>query len=78
MEFHLYEDDRTQIVPGVVGTAIDGTIRLQSDFEVRYYNLLKPYYINHFDIRDFDSWLAIHAQRAPGNPSHVSHSFMYY
>ena len=73
MEFNLHGHNRTTIKPGVVGTAINGTIRLLSDFEVRY-SILFNFYNHHFNI--FDSWLAIHAQRAPGNPSHVSyHSF---
>ena len=70
MEFDLHRHNRTEILPGIVGTAINGTIRLQSDFEVRYSSLLNSY-IHHFDI--FGSWPAIHAQHAPGNPSHVSH-----
>ena len=70
MEFDLHGHNRTQILPGIVGTAIEGTIRLQSDFEVRCSGLFNPY--NHrFDI--FGSWLVIHAQHAPGNPSLVSH-----
>ena len=36
MEFTLHGHNRTTIEPGVVGTAINGTIRLLSDFEVRY------------------------------------------
>ena len=35
MEFNLHGHNRTNFLPGVVGTAINGTIRLQSDFEVR-------------------------------------------
>ena len=31
--------------PGVVGTAINGTIRLQSDFEVRYSTLIPIFII---------------------------------
>ena len=42
--------NRTSIEPGIVGTAIEGTIRLQSDFEVRYYSSLFKFYIHHFDI----------------------------
>ena len=45
MEFDLHEYNRTQILPGVVGTAINGTIRLQSDFEVRYSSLNPIIYI---------------------------------
>ena len=69
MEFKSHGHNRTSIEPGVVGTAINGTLRLQSDFEVRYSSLFNLY-IYHFDI--FGSWLAIHAQHAPGNPLHVS------
>ena len=69
MEFNLHGHNRTSIKPGIVGTAINGTIRLQSDFEVRNLTMFDSY--THFDI--FGSWLAIHAQHAPGNPSHVSH-----
>ena len=36
MEFDLHGHNRTAIEPGIVGTAINGTIRLQSDFEVRH------------------------------------------
>jgi hypothetical protein len=70
MKFDLHGHNRTTIEAGIVGTAINGTIRLESDFNVRY---LFNSYIHHFDI--FGRWLAIHAQRALGNPSHVS--FMY-
>ena len=72
LEYDLYTGhNRTTIEPGVVGTAINGTIRLLSDFEVRYSSLFN-FHIHHFDI--FCSWLVIHAQHAPGNPSHVSHN----
>ena len=37
------ENNRTTIEPGVVGTAINGTIRLQSDFEVSYSTLINSY-----------------------------------
>ena len=37
------ENNRTTIEPGVVGTAINGTIRLQSDFEVSYSTLNNSY-----------------------------------
>ena len=43
MEFNLHGHNRTTIEPGVVGTAINGTIRLQSDFEVRYSILINSY-----------------------------------
>jgi hypothetical protein len=73
MKFDLYGHNSAEILPGIVGTAINGTIRLTSDFEVRYSGLFNSY-THHFDI--FGSWLAIHAQHAPGNPSLVSrHSF---
>ena len=45
MKFDLYGHNRATtpnnvtIEPGIVGTAINGTIRLQSDFEVRYSSL---------------------------------------
>ena len=50
MEFNLHKRNRTKILPGIVGTAINGTIRLQSDYEVRCSSLFKPYNISHFDI----------------------------
>ena len=71
MGFDSHERNRTEILPGIVGSSIEGTIRLQSDFEVRCSSLFKLYYIYLFDI--FDSWLAIRAQLALGNPTHVSH-----
>ena len=43
MEFDLHGHNREQILPGIVGTAINGTIRLQSDFEVRYSSLFNSY-----------------------------------
>ena len=46
MESNLHGHNRDTIEPGVVGTAINGTIRLQSDFEVRYSTLINiPIYI---------------------------------
>ena len=74
MEFDLHGHNREQILPGIVGTAINGTIRLQSDFEVRYSSLFNSYN-HHFDI--FGSWLAIHAQHASGNPSLVSQHYFH-
>ena len=76
IKIDLHGFNRETIEPGIVGTAINGTIRLQSDFEVRCSSLLSSNpYIHHFDISG--SWLAIHAQLALGNPSHVSsnHTF---
>ena len=49
IEFNLHGHNRTSIEPGIVGTAINGTIRLQSDFEVRNSSLNNSY-IHHFDI----------------------------
>ena len=66
--------DRTTIEPGVVGTAIQGTLRLQSDFEVRYSRLFSSYFYHSI----FDSWPATIAQHASGNPSQVSHHFFLY
>ena len=43
MKFNLHGHNRDTIEPGVVGTAINGTIRLQSDFEVRYSSLFNSY-----------------------------------
>ena len=43
MKFNLHGHNRDTIEPGVVGTAINGTIRLQSDFEVRYSTLINSY-----------------------------------
>ena len=43
MESDLHGHCRTTIEPGIVGTAINGTIRLQSDFEVRYSTLINSY-----------------------------------
>ena len=71
MEFDLHgPSSRTEVLPVVAsGTSINDTIHLQSDFEVRLYN--SYFYIHHFVL--FGSLLVIHAQHAPGNPSHVSH-----
>ena len=50
LEYDLYiGHNRTTIEPGVVGTAINGTIRLLSDFEVRYSGLFNSH-IHHSDI----------------------------
>ena len=68
MKFDLRGHNRTPVA--IVPTAINGTIRLNSDFEVRYSSLFESY-IYHIDI--FGSLLGIHAQHAPGNPLHVSH-----
>ena len=55
-------------------TAINGTIRLQSDAEVRYSSLLSSY-IYHFD---FGSWPTTLVHHATGKPMQVSdHSFFY-
>ena len=72
MEFDLvHGHNRDLPAPaGVVTNSINGTIRLLSDFEVRYSSLFISY-AHHFDI--FGSWLVIHAQHAPGSPSHVSY-----
>jgi hypothetical protein len=74
MEFNLHGHNRTDFEAGIVGTAINGTIRLQSDFEVRYSSLFNSYI--HHSI--FGSCPAIRVQHASGNPSQVSrHSFLY-
>ena len=73
--FYLHGHNRSAFPPGVVPTTINGTIRLESEFNVRFSSLFNSY-IHHFDISG--SWIAIHAQHAPGNHSHVglpSHSF---
>ena len=49
MEFGLHRHNSEQILPGIVGTAINGTIRLQSDFEVGCSSLLASY-IYHSDL----------------------------
>ena len=43
MDLNLQWHNRATIEPGVVGTAINGTIRLLSDFEVRYSILINSY-----------------------------------
>ena len=53
---------------GEVMTAINGTLRLQSDSEVRYLIWFNSY-IHRFY---FISWPVTHAQRAPGSPLQVS------
>ena len=71
----IHGRNRAENSPGLVGTAMSGIIRLQSECEVRYSSLFDSYNY-HFDI--FGSWLAIHAQHASGNPSRVSyHSYHY-
>ena len=69
MEFNLHEHNRTSFEAGIVGTAINGTIRLQSDFEVRYSSLFDSY-IHHLIS---GSCPATHVQHASGNPTQVSH-----
>ena len=69
MEIGLYRYNRTAGNVGEVMTAINGTLRLQSDSEVGCLNAVFSTYIYHLHFR---SWLATHAQHASGRPSHVS------